>query len=73
MSRTISPRARQSNSTPGNQADAATWKTVSQAIVTAIRNNGDNTRIHVEGVDYSNPENWALYQGFDGVDHRPGK
>ena len=42
-----------SNTLGGNQADATVWKSMSQAIVTAIRGNSDTTTIFVEGVNYS--------------------
>jgi hypothetical protein len=44
----------------GGRGDALIWEPMSQAIVTAIRNNGDNTRIHVEGVDWSGPDQWPI-------------
>lgn len=39
------------------------WKVISQAAVTAIRNNGDNQMILVEGTSYSNAAGWESKNG----------
>jgi endoglucanase len=41
----------------------ADWKAISQAVVTAIRNNGDNKQIYVPGDSWSSAERWPAVNG----------
>jgi hypothetical protein len=41
------------------QADAQIWEQFSQAVVTALRAAGDNTLVHIEGMNYSAVNTWA--------------
>lgn len=51
------------NEPHGMGTGANDWKVISQAAVTAIRNNGDNKLIMVEGTYYANAHGWATKNG----------
>jgi hypothetical protein len=56
----------------GGGGGSTTWETISQQVVTAIRNNGDTKLIVMEGHGYSSAKEWTNNHPTP-VDHRPGQ